>query len=209
MRSGDAPRRVLIVVGVAGGASCAARLRSLDESVEIAVFDRGHYVSFANCGLPYYVGNIIADERTLLVASPQTFRERFNAAVHTETEVIAIDRRARTVSVREPDEFAAGHISERHQLAALTDALALRRAAQGSRHLDLLRCRTARVLRHAVPRAARVSIAQHVRRLSDVQSAQGCRPGVVSGGRQPALDATRRQAPGCICTDRHADEIAV
>ena len=70
-------RRVLIVGGVAGGASCAARLRRLDESVEIVIFDRGPYVSFANCGLPYYVGNVIADERALLVASQQTFRERF------------------------------------------------------------------------------------------------------------------------------------
>jgi len=94
-------RRVLIVGGVAGGASCAARLRRLDESVEIAVFDRGPYVSFANCGLPYYVGNVIADERTLLVASRETFRERFNVEVHTETEVTAIDRSARTISVRD------------------------------------------------------------------------------------------------------------
>ena len=61
-------RRVLIVGGVAGGASCAARLRRLDESVEILMFDRGPYVSFANCGLPYYVGNVISDERRLLVA---------------------------------------------------------------------------------------------------------------------------------------------
>ena len=95
------PRRVLIVGGVAGGASCAARLRRLDESVEIAVFDRGPYVSFANCGLPYYVGNVIADERALLVASPELFRARFNVAIQTETEVTGIDRRARTITVRD------------------------------------------------------------------------------------------------------------
>ena len=65
-------RRALIVGGVAGGASCAARLRRLDESVEIVMFDRGPYVSFANCGLPYYVGNVISDERKLLVASRET-----------------------------------------------------------------------------------------------------------------------------------------
>lgn len=100
-RHTSTPRRVLIVGGVAGGASCAARLRRLDESVEIAVFDRGPYVSFANCGLPYYVGNVIADERTLLVASPETFRERFNVEVHTDTEVTSIDRSARTISVRD------------------------------------------------------------------------------------------------------------
>ena len=94
-------RRVLIVGGVAGGASCAARLRRLDESVEIAIFDRGPYVAFANCGLPYYVGDVIADERKLLVASPEMFRERFNVVVHTNTEVIGIDRPGRTIAVRD------------------------------------------------------------------------------------------------------------
>ncbi len=96
-----ARRRVLIVGGVAGGASCAARLRRLDESAEIAVFDRGPYVSFANCGLPYYVGNIIADERKLLMASPQTFRERFNIEVYTDTEATAVDRAARMLTLRD------------------------------------------------------------------------------------------------------------
>src|ERR1700738_2271587 len=102
-RSPDAglSRRILIVGGVAGGASCAARLRRLDESVEIAVFDRGPYVAFANCGLPYYVGDVITDERTLLVASPEMFRERFNIEVHTNTDVIDIDRPAHVISVRD------------------------------------------------------------------------------------------------------------
>jgi NADPH-dependent 2,4-dienoyl-CoA reductase/sulfur reductase-like enzyme/rhodanese-related sulfurtransferase len=95
------PRRVLIVGGVAGGASCAARLRRLDESVEIIMFDRGPYVSFANCGLPYYVGNVISDERKLLVASREMFRHRFNIEVHTDTEVTGIDRNARTITVRD------------------------------------------------------------------------------------------------------------
>jgi len=95
------PRRVLIVGGVAGGASCAARLRRLNESVEIVVFERGPYVSFANCGLPYYVGNVIADERALLVASREMFRTRFNVDVQTETEVTGIDRRACTITVRD------------------------------------------------------------------------------------------------------------
>lgn len=94
-------RRILIIGGVAGGASAAARLRRLDESAEIMVFDRGPYVAFANCGLPYYVGNVIADERSLLVSSPQMFRERFNVEVHTDTEVLAIDRAASTITVRE------------------------------------------------------------------------------------------------------------
>jgi NADPH-dependent 2,4-dienoyl-CoA reductase/sulfur reductase-like enzyme/rhodanese-related sulfurtransferase len=94
-------RRVLIVGGVAGGASCAARLRRLDESADIVMFDRGPYVSFANCGLPYYVGNIISDELSLLVASGEMFRERFNIEVQTETEVTSIDPSRRSISVRE------------------------------------------------------------------------------------------------------------
>jgi len=94
-------RRVLIVGGVAGGASCAARLRRLDESVEIVMFDRGPYVSFANCGLPYYVGDVISDERRLLVASREMFHERFNIEVHTDTEVTRIDRSARAIIVRD------------------------------------------------------------------------------------------------------------
>jgi len=94
-------RRVLIVGGVAGGASCAARLRRLDEAAEIVIFDRGPFVSFANCGLPYFVGNVIADQRKLLVASSDLFRDRFNIAVHTRHEVTAIDRAARTIRVRD------------------------------------------------------------------------------------------------------------
>src|SRR6202795_294653 len=88
----DPPRRVLVIGGVAGGAACATRLRRLDESVEIAIFDRGPYVAFANCGLPYYVGDVIADERALLVASPEMFRGRFSIEVHTNTAVVSIDR---------------------------------------------------------------------------------------------------------------------
>jgi NADPH-dependent 2,4-dienoyl-CoA reductase/sulfur reductase-like enzyme/rhodanese-related sulfurtransferase len=101
LRNAGTPRRVLIVGGVAGGASCAARLRRLDEPVEIVMFERGPYASFANCGLPYYVGNVIADERALLVASREMFRTRFNVDVQTETEVTDIDRRARTITVRD------------------------------------------------------------------------------------------------------------
>ncbi|HEV8725574.1 MAG TPA: FAD-dependent oxidoreductase [Candidatus Binatia bacterium] len=95
------PRRVVIVGGVAGGASCAARLRRLDETVEILMIDRGPYVSFANCGLPYYVGNVISDERRLLVASREMFHERFNIEVQTDTEVTSIDRNARVITVRD------------------------------------------------------------------------------------------------------------
>lgn len=87
--------------GVAGGATCAARLRRLDEGAEIIVLERGPYVSFANCGLPYYVGNVINDEAKLLLASPALFRERFNIEVRTLNEVTGIDREARTIAVRD------------------------------------------------------------------------------------------------------------
>jgi NADPH-dependent 2,4-dienoyl-CoA reductase/sulfur reductase-like enzyme len=95
-----AKKRVVIVGGVAGGATCAARLRRQDEDAEIVVLERGPYVSFANCGLPYYVGNVIQEESKLLLASPTLFRERFNVEVRTRNEVLAIDRTASTVSVR-------------------------------------------------------------------------------------------------------------
>ena len=96
-------KRVLIVGGVAGGASCAARTRRLDETAEIIVFDRGPYVSFANCGLPYYVGNVIEQESDLLVSSAKLFRENFEIDVRTDNEVTAIDRERREIEVRELD----------------------------------------------------------------------------------------------------------
>ncbi len=93
-------KRVLIVGGVAGGASCAARLRRQAEDAEIVLFERGPYVSFANCGLPYYVGNVIQDEKKLLVASAELFKTRFNIQVRTENEVMAIDRERREIEVK-------------------------------------------------------------------------------------------------------------
>jgi NADPH-dependent 2,4-dienoyl-CoA reductase/sulfur reductase-like enzyme/rhodanese-related sulfurtransferase len=93
-------RRVLIVGGVAGGASTAARLRRLDEAVEIVLFERGPYVSFANCGLPYHVGNVIAEEGKLLVASREMFRDRFAIDVRTGHEVVRIDRANKRIQVR-------------------------------------------------------------------------------------------------------------
>ena len=96
-------RRIVVVGGVAGGATCAARLRRLDEEAEIVVMERGPYVSFANCGLPYYVGDVITNEDKLLLASPALFRERFNIDVRTRTEVTAIDRAAKTIAVTSLD----------------------------------------------------------------------------------------------------------
>jgi NADPH-dependent 2,4-dienoyl-CoA reductase/sulfur reductase-like enzyme/rhodanese-related sulfurtransferase len=94
-------KRVVIVGGVAGGASCAARLRRLDESASILLLDRGPHVSFANCGLPYFVGDVIREESKLLVATPQLFRERFNIEVRTLNEALSIDRAERRILVRD------------------------------------------------------------------------------------------------------------
>ncbi len=92
-------KRLLIIGGVAGGASCAARARRLDENATIILFERGPYVSFANCGLPYYVGKVITKEEDLLVSTPELFRDRFNVEVRTESNVERIDRQAKTITV--------------------------------------------------------------------------------------------------------------
>ena len=98
-----ARKRVIIVGGVAGGASCAARLRRLDEDADIVILDRGYYVSFANCGLPYFVGNVIQEESKLLLASPDLFRERFNIEVRLRNEAVSICRQSREITVRDVD----------------------------------------------------------------------------------------------------------
>lgn len=94
-------RKILVIGGVAGGASCAARCRRLDENAEIVVIDRGPYVSFANCGLPYYVGDVIKDESKLLLADEALFRDRFNIEVRTRHEALSINAANRTVEIKE------------------------------------------------------------------------------------------------------------
>ena len=96
-------RRILIIGGVAGGASAAARLRRLDATAEIVMLERGPFVSFANCGLPYHVSDVIPDEASLTVASPELFRNRHGIEVRTGHEAVAIDAAARTVQVRRVD----------------------------------------------------------------------------------------------------------
>ena len=98
--------KLIIVGGVAGGASAAARARRLSEDAEILLIERGPDVSFANCGLPYYVGGEIVEREKLLVTTPERLRERFRLDVRTRTSVEAIDRAARKVTVRD---LASGH----------------------------------------------------------------------------------------------------
>jgi NADPH-dependent 2,4-dienoyl-CoA reductase/sulfur reductase-like enzyme len=110
------PKRVVIIGGVAGVATCATRLRRLDEHAEILILDRGPYVSFANCGLPYYVGDVIQDEHKLLVASPELFRKRFNIEVRTRNEATKLDLAAQEVEVRD---LASGQVRREHYDALL------------------------------------------------------------------------------------------
>lgn len=101
---------MVIIGGVAGGASCATRARRLSESAEITIFEKGDFISFANCGLPYYVGNEIKEQKNLVLQTPQSFRSRYNIDVRVRTEVISIDRknkklRARNLETKEEYDF--------------------------------------------------------------------------------------------------------
>ncbi|HZJ78640.1 MAG TPA: FAD-dependent oxidoreductase [Clostridia bacterium] len=92
--------KVLIVGGVAGGASTAARLRRLNEDAQIIMFERGEYVSFANCGLPYYIGDVIKKKSALTVQTPKDFIDRFNIDVRIKNEVVSIDTQKKSVTVK-------------------------------------------------------------------------------------------------------------
>ena len=93
----------VIIGGVAGGATAAARIRRADESAEIILLEKGKYISYANCGLPYYIGGVIADRDKLFVQTPEGFGKRFNIDVRVENEVTAIDTAAKTVTVQKAD----------------------------------------------------------------------------------------------------------
>ncbi len=95
--------KVVIIGGVAGGASAAARLRRLDESAEIVMLERTGFVSYANCGLPYYVGGVIDEKRKLTLQTPPSFASRFNVDARVNSEAVRIDRVNKTVAVRGPD----------------------------------------------------------------------------------------------------------
>jgi NADPH-dependent 2,4-dienoyl-CoA reductase/sulfur reductase-like enzyme/rhodanese-related sulfurtransferase len=94
-------KKILIVGGVAGGASAAARLRRLDEKAEIIMFERGTFVSFANCGLPYYIGGAIKKRENLLLMTPEQFNKRFNVDVRINNEVVKIDRDKKLLEVKD------------------------------------------------------------------------------------------------------------
>ena len=92
--------KTIIIGGVAGGATAAARLRRLDEKAEIIILERGEYVSFANCGLPYYIGGVITDREDLTLQTPESFKERFNIDVRVLNEAVKISPDTKTVTVK-------------------------------------------------------------------------------------------------------------
>lgn len=93
-------KKIVIVGGVAGGSSAAARLRRLDEFAEIIIFERGEYISFANCGLPYYIGGIITNKNALIIQTPEIMSKRFNLDIRTNNEIIKIDPKSKYVTVK-------------------------------------------------------------------------------------------------------------
>ena len=94
-------KKVVIIGGVAGGASCAARLRRLDKDVEIVLLERGQYISYANCGLPYHVGDVIKSRDALLLQTPEIMKAKFNIDVRVMNEVISIDREDKRLTVKD------------------------------------------------------------------------------------------------------------
>ncbi len=93
-------KKILIIGGVAGGATVAARLRRMDENVSIIMFEKGSYISYANCGLPYYIGGVITERNNLFVQTPQGFGRRFNLDIRVNQEVIAVNPVEQTVDVK-------------------------------------------------------------------------------------------------------------
>jgi len=93
-------KKILVVGGVAGGASFCARMRRLDETAQIIMFEKGEYISFANCGLPYHIGNEIKDRDNLIIQSPDRFNARFNIDIRIRSEVVAVDTSKKAVTVR-------------------------------------------------------------------------------------------------------------
>lgn len=93
--------KIIVIGGVAGGASAAARLRRLDEHAEILLLEKGDHISYANCGLPYYIGDVIKEKDRLLVQTPDAMRTRFNLDIRTKSEVLSIDRGKKQVAVRD------------------------------------------------------------------------------------------------------------
>jgi len=107
--------RILVVGGVAAGASAATKARRTNEDAEIVLFEKGNYVSFANCGLPYYIGGVIEDRDELLLVTPEMFKDRFNIDVRINHEVVDVDAKNKTITVKTPD----GEVTEAYDKLVL------------------------------------------------------------------------------------------
>lgn len=110
-------KKVVIIGGVAGGATAAARLRRLDEQADIVLFERGEHISFANCGLPYYIGGVIPNRESLILQTPEEMSKKFHLDIRTQMEVVAIDREKKTVS--------AQHVLTKETVVERYDALVI------------------------------------------------------------------------------------
>ncbi|HEY5272247.1 MAG TPA: FAD-dependent oxidoreductase [Acidimicrobiales bacterium] len=132
------PRRVIIVGGIAGGMSAATRLRRLESDAEITVIERSAHVSYANCGLPYFIGGVIEDEEDLLLQTPSTLHDRFRLDVRVDCEVVDIDAAARTVTTRSTID-ATQHVLSYDQLLLSPGATSLRPPIPGIEHVRSLR----------------------------------------------------------------------
>lgn len=199
-------RKIVIVGGVAGGASAAARLRRLDEHADIVMFERDGYISFANCGLPYYIGETIEERDKLLVQTPDRMKERFNIDVRIHSEVVGIDPERHIVKVkaRQPDGSTMEYEESYDDLILSPGAKPLRPPIPG---IDLPNIYTLR----NIPDTDKIK--QHVDR-SDTRSAV-----VVGGGfigvemaeslRERGLDVTLVEAAPHILAPFDADMVTL
>jgi NADPH-dependent 2,4-dienoyl-CoA reductase/sulfur reductase-like enzyme/rhodanese-related sulfurtransferase len=177
-----AGRKVVIVGGVAGGASCAARLRRLDEDAQIVLVERGPYVSYANCGLPYHVGGVIEKESSLLVADVDTFRSQFAIDVRVNCECVGIAPNAKTVQLRD---LATGALTTEtyDRLVLSPGAPSIRPPLPGIDLPGIFEVRTvpdARAIREWIERGSHFLAGMH--RYSGFQTVPPKRRAVVVGG---------------------------
>lgn len=175
-------KKIIIVGGVAGGASCAARLRRLDEHAEIIMIDRGPYVSYANCGLPYHVGGVIERESSLLVANEQMFERQFAIRVRTNCEAIRISTTDKTITLRS---VTTGEVTNEQydQLVLAPGAASVRPPLAGIDLPGIFHVRTvpdARAVREWIERGTQFLAGMY--NFSGIQLSKPVRHAVVVGG---------------------------
>jgi len=190
---------VVIVGGVAGGMSTATRLRRLDADVTITVLERSGHVSFANCGLPYFVGGLIEEEEDLTLQTPESLFDRFRLDVRVNQEVVAIDRKARTVRTRSTVSGEEGVVAY-DRLVLSMGAAPVRSPIPG---YD--RVRTLRTVEDAAHLAMEVDIAPTTAvqpRVSPYCQTAGC--GISHHGARLARNDPAGTAPAMVPAMRHS-----